>query len=136
MQNAIHASVIAKYANFPRLALAASILLNGDSSGEDINHEDSNHDSRMLMPLSKEDYRGYLPLHWACGDTSFLPYTYTSKGVSEHMSATSQRRGQAYTFSNDVLNECNEANVIVLSTPAHHNANHYYARIRRTFHAP
>jgi len=56
----IHAAVIAtKYANFPALALIASMFRN-DTHDRETYGRDNN------QPLLEKDWYGNLPLHWAC----------------------------------------------------------------------
>ena len=78
----IHAAVVTcKYANYPALALHATIL----RSDGDINFNTEN-----TKPLLQEDLFGYLPLHWACGgissllsfDTSYDDYVSNNKRVT------------------------------------------------------
>jgi len=108
----IHAAVIAtKYANFPALTLAASIVRNGVGDDEDGNDEDRNCVSQRLTALLEEDCYGYLPLHWACGGdiSSLLSSHPTSNGACVDMS-DGRWSVQTCAHSNNSATALNEAN--------------------------
>lgn len=94
----IHAAVVAcKYANFPALALHATML-----RSDGVNTENT-------KPLLQEDLFGYLPLHWACGDISSLLSLDTSYDdyVSNNKRVTSKHKQLArfntYTLPHSMI---------------------------------
>jgi hypothetical protein len=85
--NPVHAAVIAtKYGNFPAFALAMASPL----------------DKNLRNEMAATYFLGYLPIHWACGDVSFLlnsTYSYPTTKYQDQKNPSTVKYSELVRFN-------------------------------------
>ncbi|KAL3786189.1 hypothetical protein HJC23_001265 [Cyclotella cryptica] len=90
--NPIPASIIVtKYSDFPVLALVASILVTTANMVASTTEDSCEKAQLMSEALLQEDSFGLLPLHWACGDITYLLSSSSSSDTNVNHFLTSEQ---------------------------------------------